>query len=197
MSLFPADDGRLRELILHFSHRCGDWETFTATLLERMLFQADFLHFRMHGFPITGQAYRRGIHSPAPRTMARIVRGMIQAGDLEIAEEPREDNLHVRSIPRAFRDPDLRIFDGQEIALVEMVIRFYRGNWREGSEGPDLLTLPWELAAPREEIPYSLALLGTLAGPGSRREAQVSHPLELEQAQGMRKLAHHSLILAS
>ena len=56
------------------------------------------------------------------------------------------------AFPARYREPDLRIFDGQEIALVERVIRFYRLHWRDGSESPDLLTLPWEAAAPRGRI---------------------------------------------
>ncbi|HKP95080.1 MAG TPA: hypothetical protein VJ385_04910 [Fibrobacteria bacterium] len=197
MNLFPADDRRLRELILHISRRCGDWDPFTPALLERMLFQADFLHFRLHGFPITGQTYRRGVRSPAPRTMARMVRDMARAGEFEISEEPIGDGLHVRRRAHAYREPELRIFDGQEIALVERVIRFYRRHWRTGSAGPDLLVLPWELAAPREEIPYPLALLGAVEEPDAKRMSRNRLPFETEQAQGMRELAHHALTSAS
>lgn len=197
MSLFPADDQRLRELILHLAREGEEWEEFSLALLDRLLFQADFLHFRAHGFPITGQTYRRGILSPAPRSMARILRGMERAGDLEIREEALDDGIHVRRRPRAMRPPDLRIFDGQEIALVEKVLRFYRRTWRTGSREIDMLVLPWELAAPREEIPYQLALVGAIARPDARAEAEAYHPLEMEQAKGMRQLAHHSLILAA
>ena len=203
MSFFPADDRRLRELILHISLRCGDWEHFTPALLERMLFQADFLHFRLHGFPITGQTYRRGIRSPAPRTMARMLRQMTQAGEFEISEEPIGDGLHVRRRVHAYREPELRIFDGQEIALVEQVIRFYRRHWPSvnadpgESAGPDLLNLPWDLAFPREEVPYPLALLGVVEESDSRRMSLNLLPFEMEQAHGMRKLAHNARILAA
>ena len=197
MSLFPADDQRLRELILHMARECEEWPAFHPALLERMLFQADFLHFRKHGFPITGQTYRRGILSPAPRNMTRIVRAMERAGELEIREETLGDGIHVRRRPRALRPPDLRIFDGQEIALVEKVLRFDRQTVRTGSRDVDLLTLPWELAAPREEIPYHLALVGSITRPNASTEADKHHPLETEQAKGMRQLAYHSLILAA
>jgi hypothetical protein len=162
MNLFPADDRRLRELILHISLRCGDWEDFHPALLDRLLFQADFLHFRLHGYPITGQTYRRGVLSPAPRGMGRVVSGMIEAGELRIEETDLGDGLHVRRTPKALREPDLRLFDGQEIAVVERVIRFYRRSRLTGGEGPDALSIPWELARPREVIPYHLALVGSL-----------------------------------
>ena len=101
MSLFPADDRRLRELILHISLRCGDWDGFALALLERMLFQSDFLHFRRHGFPITGQTYRRGILSPAPRTMGRMLRDMTGSGGVGNFGRTCRGRVHVRRVPRA------------------------------------------------------------------------------------------------
>lgn len=157
LSVFPADDGRLRELILHVSERCADWEEFDPALLERILFQADFLHFRDQGFPITGQAWRRGIKGPSPRGLTRVLRDL--ALDFAVRESPVGDGLHVRRRPMAMRAADLSGFEGTEIAAVEKAIWFYRRNWDAGLQGPDLLDIPWNLAAPREEIPYALALI--------------------------------------
>jgi hypothetical protein len=159
MNPFPADDARLRALILHISLRCGDWHRFDIALLDRLLFQADFLHFRLYGVPITGQTYLRGLRSPAPESMRGMVRRMIQSGEYLIREMEVGDGLHVRSVPAAHREPDLRIFDGQEIAVVERVLWFYRQNWTAEAAGPDLLEIPWELADLWEEIPYALALI--------------------------------------
>jgi hypothetical protein len=179
MNPFPADDQRLRELILHVAALCGDWEEFDITLLDRILFQIDFLHFRLYGYPVTGQTYVRGIRSPAPENRRPVVRLLMQAGMVEIRERPLGDGLHVRTVPVALREADLRGFDGQEIATAERVLRFYGETWtgdrqpasdrneRPGpespwariQEGPDLLDLPWELAGPGEEIPYCLALV--------------------------------------
>jgi hypothetical protein len=187
MSCFPPDDGRLRELILHISARCADWGDFDPAMLERMLFQADFLHFRNQGFPITGQAYRRGIRTPAPRAMARVLRTL--AREFAILESPLGDGLHVRRRPMALREADLAAFDGQEIATVEQVIWFYRRNWLAACDGPDLLDIPWRLASPREEIPYALALVGPL--PASPL------PAHADQARAMRLLARNSLAPAA
>jgi hypothetical protein len=152
MNPFTADDQRLKELILHIAARCGDWEAFDVFLLDRILFQTDFLHFRLYGYPVTGQTYVRGIRAPSPENRRRTTRLLVQAGEMEIQELP-------------LREPDLRGFDGQEIAIAERVLRFYREAWTSGrnrmlgQEGPDLVDLPWELAGPGEEIPYCLALV--------------------------------------
>jgi hypothetical protein len=165
MNPFTADDQRLKELILHIAARCGDWEAFDISLLDRILFQTDFLHFRLYGYPVTGQTYFRGIRAPSPENRRRTTRFLLQAGEMEIQELPLGDGLHVRTVPVALREPDLRNFDGQEIAIAERVLRFYRETWTAGrsrvlgQEGPDLVELPWELAGPGEEIPYCLALV--------------------------------------
>jgi hypothetical protein len=197
MSLFPADDRRLRELILHVSLRCRDWEQFSSAVLDRILFQSDFLHFRRFGFPITGQAYRRGVRSPAPRALPRVLRAMQRAGEWNCLELPLADGIHVRRLPCACREPDLRIFDGREIDLVEQVIRFYHTHWKDEGEGPDFLAMPWQLAAPREEIPYHLALLGIPAEPDSRRIFRNLVPFESLRTQALRKRAHRALAAAS
>jgi hypothetical protein len=203
MNPFTADDQRLKELILHIAARCGDWEAFDVSLLDRILFQADFLHFRLYGYPITGQTYVRGIRAPSPENRRGTTRLLVQAGDMEIQERPLGDGLHVRTVPVALREPDLRGFDGQEIAIAERVLRFYRETWISGrnqapdrngapgwetpwvlgQEGPDLVDLPWELAGPGEEIPYYLALVSAapaIAIPGPDPiPSQTRQPLRL------------------
>jgi hypothetical protein len=159
MSLFPADDGRLQEMILHIVHCCEDMDTFDANMLNRILFQADFLHFRRHGFPITGQAYRRGIRTPFPKNLLRVCRSMIQAQALEPVESPLGDGLHIRKSFLALREPSLQIFDGREIGLVDFLIRSFREAHVLEKPWPDLVNVPWESARYREEIPYALALI--------------------------------------
>ncbi len=163
MSLFPADDIRLQELILHIALGCEDMDTFDMPMLHWILFQSDFLHFRRHGFPITCQSYRRGLRTPFPRRMDRVCRDLIQAEAMEISELSVGDGLHIRKTPRAWREPSLRIFDGHEIAVVDEVVRSFREAQVLEKPWPDLLDIPWETARYREEIPYALALI---PGPG-------------------------------
>lgn len=159
MDGFPPDDGRLAELILYVSDRCADWDDFDPIVLERILFQADFLHYRECGVPITGQAYRRGPSGPSPRGLARVLRGL--AREFAVLENPVGDGLHVRRRPLARREARLSLFGTRELALVDDVMRHYRHTWgpaRPEGPSPDYLAIPWEQAFPRELIPYAWAL---------------------------------------
>ena len=193
MNPLIADDQRLKELILHIAARCGDWDRFDIFLLDRILFQTDFLHFRLYGYPVTGQTYVRAIRAPSPENRRRTARLLVQAGELEIQERPLGDGLHVRMVPVALREPDLRGFDGQEIAIAERVLRFYREAWTDGGnptldpQGPDLVDLPWELAGPGEEIPYCLALISA-APPSAPSALPVRQPIVTQTRQPLRLL---------
>jgi hypothetical protein len=187
MHEFPADDARLAELILYVSARCADWDGFDPVLLDRILFQADFLHYRRFGAPITGQAYRRGPAGPTPRGLSRVLRAL--AKEFAVVETPEGDGLHVRRRPAALRAARLSAFAESDLATVEEVLGHYRGvrqaevrqspgqpggRWpgeRERSEcgqgadwlgagpdEPDYLEIPWREAGPRAILPYSLAI---------------------------------------
>jgi hypothetical protein len=151
MREFPADDSRLAELILYVSARCADYDAFDPILLERILFQADFLHYRSYGVPITGQAYRRGPSGPTPRGLSRVLRGL--AREFAIVETPEGDGLHVRRRPAALRAARMSGFAASELAVVEEVLAHYLGGGF-----PDYLGIPWQEAGPRAILPYSLAL---------------------------------------
>ncbi len=132
MHEFPADDGRLAELILYVSERCADWNHFDPPLLDRILFQADFLHYRTHGAPITGQTYRRGPSGPSPRGLSRVLRGL--AREFAVVETPEGDGLHVRRRPAALRPARPAGFDAEELATVDEVLAYYR-NYRQDNGG--------------------------------------------------------------
>lgn len=156
MDGFQPDDGRLAELILYVSERCAGWEHFDPVLLDRILFQADFLHYRAYGAPITGQAYRRGPSGPTPRGLGRVLRGL--AREFAMLETPVGDGLHVRRRPAALRAARASAFAESERAVIDEVLRHYREAWSPLGQGPDLLPVPWEAAGPREPLPYALAL---------------------------------------
>jgi len=155
-------------LILYVSERCADWDDFDPVALSRILFQADFMHYREYGVPITGQAYRRGPSGPAPRGLSRVMRGL--AREFAVLEIPLGDGLHVQRRPAAMRAADLSLFESRELAVVEEVLRHYRSTRTGLQEGSDFLAIPWEAAAPRELIPYAWALTAPMPSRGPARE---------------------------
>lgn len=150
-------DRRLAELILHVSRMCEGDETFGATKLNKILFVADFLAFRMLGTSITGAEYQKLSHGPAPRRLLPVLEWLQEAGDLAVRVERRFGYEQKR--PVALRDPDLSRFSAEQISLVDRVVQQLWGRtatevsrWSHGFVG-------WQLADEGETIPYTLALL--------------------------------------
>lgn len=59
----PLSLERLRSLLLYFIHECGD---VFNTKMNKLLFYADFYHYRQHGQAISGLSYRAIQYGPVP-----------------------------------------------------------------------------------------------------------------------------------
>ena len=59
----PLSLERLRNLLLYFIHECGD---VFNTKMNKLLFYADFYHYRQHGQAISGLSYRAIKYGPVP-----------------------------------------------------------------------------------------------------------------------------------
>lgn len=117
----PDRDARMKELILYISDKCSNNPKYGATMLNKILWAIDFISFQNRGKPIMGEKYQRLEHGPAPYRLRPIRQEMEDAGDLHV----RATNYHGRTQHRiiALRNANLSIFDGDEIALVDDIIR--------------------------------------------------------------------------
>ena len=155
----PRADGdtRLGELILYVAGCCDGAESFGATKLNKILFYADFIAYARSGEPITGTEYQKLKHGPAPRQLKPVERGLLLRQDAVIQERKHFTKVQRRLVP--LRDPDLDLFTGSEIAIVDEVIAALRNhNAVQVSELSHQLA-GWQLAEIGETIPYHTALI--------------------------------------
>jgi len=157
MRHFTEDRRKLQELILYISQQCASDENYGSTILNKILFFADFLAYAKFGQPITGTEYIREEHGPVPRPIRdgynNPVNELIRAGDMRRVEKPLPRNMKL-IIPVALRDPDLSVFSEQEIALAKSVIDSFRG-WRAGRLSKYTHEfVAWQCVALNETIPY-------------------------------------------
>lgn len=151
---------KFKELLLYIAESSADDPRFGATKLNKILFYSDFLHYGLHGEAITGATYQRLDRGPAPRELLPVQRELTEKeGDAEIIERTRFGYPQKRLTPK--RDPDLSLFNGDEIAVVEAVIdHFHDHNAREVSDISHA-ELAWKIAGDREEIPYDAVFLAS------------------------------------
>src|ERR1700732_1054589 len=149
-------DKRLGELILYITSRCERAHYFGKAKLNKVLFYADFLYYKKTGDSITGHEYMRLDQGPAPRRRVLVVEAL-RGKRFAFRKEHLFGRVQER--PLAIGEPDLTLFSGDQIAMVNEVIEAF---WDQTGKAVSDLShnLPfWQLAANGETIPYPTIFL--------------------------------------
>lgn len=113
------DMENVKNILLYLVKRMGSSKLF----LNKILFYIDFLHFKRHGTSITGLRYLPFQYGPCPEGFQGIFQGLIH----ENALIPKEEYEFQSTI-----DPDMSIFDDQEIETIEHILNLCK---RDGGRG--------------------------------------------------------------
>ena len=153
------DRKKLIELVLYVGKKSLGDRSFGATKLNKLLFFCDFAAYGSLGKPITGASYRRQDHGPVPAELRGVVNDLEETGDALVIQPRYYNYTQRRLIPR--REPDLSLFTGEEIALVDDVLE--QGRPYDATTISDVShQFPgWQLAEDGEDIPYSSVFLST------------------------------------
>lgn len=145
---------KLAELILYASKRCEDSGTFGKTLLYKILFYSDFIHYGDYGSPITGTTYAHLPKGPAPEGEqfgeARnllLEKGRVRIGTVDFKGYPQERTI-------ALDEADMSIFSMQETATIDGVIDALKCHTATNVSDFSHKDIPWLLTRNGEEIPY-------------------------------------------
>lgn len=115
------NERKLAELILYISQKCANDPTFGAVKLNKILCYSDFLFYAYHDRGITDVEYQKLPNGPAPRRLLPVRNRMIQKRDLALQDVVLKSG-HVQKRTVNLRQPNLSLFTGEEIALVDRVI---------------------------------------------------------------------------
>lgn len=147
------DRHKLKELILYVASKSLGDPHFGATVLNKVLFFSDFIAFSNFGHAITGAEYQRLKHGPAPRHLLPLQRELEAEGAAAVLPKTVGGFTQRRVV--ALREPNLRGFTAEEIALVDEVIDELREETATSvSELSHRWSLGWRAARERETIPY-------------------------------------------
>lgn len=156
---FPSfhPEQRLRELILYIAQRCQTDSKFARTKLVKILYFSDFWSYREYREPVTGARYIKQQAGPMPDGFLGLLKAMEQEGDI-LLPPPMSYFNHEQKRVVPLREPDLTMFNGRDIAMVERVIDELRG--RSAKEVSDLSHGPaWRATRMNEAIPYETAII--------------------------------------
>jgi hypothetical protein len=108
---------RLREMVLYISKKLSNDDHFGQVKLNKVVFFSDFTAFGRLGKTITGLEYQHLDEGPALRAMLPMQGRMKTDGILVI--EPRSLYGYTLDRPISLRDPDLKDFTGEQIAIID------------------------------------------------------------------------------
>jgi hypothetical protein len=170
---------KFRELMLYVSTEMEDDEAFGSTVLNKALFYSDFLAFRQLGASITGASYQKLDHGPAPRCLLAERQALVDMKKAIVREVVRGPYAKKQLIPLV--PPNLDVFSGREIALVDRVIGKLRG--RDAAEVSEIShnNMGWLAVGLREEIPYSTIFI---LPPKEATPSQVERAIKIEAELG-------------
>lgn len=168
---------RFRELILYVARETESDPKCGKTKLYKILFYSDFLAYSKLGHSISGQEYQKLKNGPVPRQAYPELKAMVAAKLCVWAIRDYFGREQHKLL--ALREPDLSDLSGEEIAIVQDVIRALLPY--DGTEVSDLSHrfLGWQLAEEGEAIPYSTVALGS-PRPPTVNEVEYGRKLALE-----------------
>jgi hypothetical protein len=126
--------------------------------LNKILYFADFFAYGNWGKAITGVEYQHLPNGPAPRRLLPVRKNLIENRDLALQPTPLSGGM-VQQRTINLREPDLSLFEGREIALVDSMIDQLKNlNADETSELSHQM-VGWEMTRDYESIEYGTIFL--------------------------------------
>ncbi len=169
-------DDKLRELMLFIAQRMENNINFGATVLNKVLFFADFLAYATLGVPITGAVYQKLDHGPAPRQLLPEQERLINDGRAVLQTRELGGFVQKRLVP--LDDPKLDLFTPDEIALVIQIIDTLGDKTALAmSELSHRLSTGWRAAELHEDIRYATVFLRS---PMEHTATQIKFAKELD-----------------
>lgn len=176
------NETKFSELVLYIAEKMKEDKSYGATVLNKVLFYADFFHYAEHGAPISGAQYNRLPHGPAPRRLLPVRERLVNEGRAVI----RTKQVGARNQHRleSLEEANLSLFTGAEIETVNEVIDMVRNHTAVSISDVSHEMSGWKLAKDNEEIPYSSIFLyrGPVTDEDKSRARELSDQLHLVAA---------------
>ena len=143
---------KFKSLVQYICWRTDDPSKLGAVKLNKILWLCDFTAFYRFSTSLTGARYVKQKFGPVPGAIIPIVRELEASGDLTITEE-----VHAAYTQKAFtahRHPVMDAFSGDEIALVDDIIKYVCDEHTAKTISELSHDHIWRIAQTGEELPY-------------------------------------------
>jgi hypothetical protein len=124
--------------------------------LNKLLFYADFKHFKEYALSITGLRYAHLPYGPVPDNYAMYYATLLSKGLVEFVEEPYP-NGYVGELIKTVKEPDLNVFTTSELRIMAAVIEDFKGYNASQIQEFSHKEKGYQQTSDGEVIPYTYA----------------------------------------
>jgi putative zinc finger/helix-turn-helix YgiT family protein len=142
---------KVREMIAYFAGLPDMY----VTKLAKLMFYADFLHYREHTTSITGLAYAHAPWGPIPDKYDRVRADAIENSLVAIEERFYADRPV--EVLRAQRSATLSVFSESEVSILKIVAQRLSRKSSKALSDMSHMETAWTTTANGERIPYETA----------------------------------------
>ena len=148
---------KFKALVHHVVSSCDDPTRLGAIRLNKILWFADSISYRLHGVPITGESYVKRQYGPVPKTILATLDQLQAEGKIVVAEKENAIGHNTRLFV-SLEKPNDDVFSPQELGVIEVVVKDICTNHTANSISDLTHDQVWEAANMGEEIPLYATL---------------------------------------
>ncbi len=143
---------KFREVLLYILQRVGARPHVGETVIYKLLYFIDFDYYEKHEEQLIGATYIANRFGPTPVEFGKIVREMEKSGELHRLRGEHFNYPQRRYLPG--RKPDLSVLNGQELQLVDDVLKRLGDMNASQISAYSHNDVPWLGTPSGEPIPY-------------------------------------------
>jgi transcriptional regulator with XRE-family HTH domain len=143
---------KFRQVLLYILEKCGSKPNVGETVIYKLLYFCDFNYYELYEEPLTGEAYKKITHGPAPCHFKEITEEMAEKGELK--KVPTEYYGKPQKKYIAQKRADVGILSGRELKVIDEVIERLSSLNAGAIEDYSHQDTPWQIAKDKEIMNY-------------------------------------------
>lgn len=155
--MFKLNEEKYKNVILFLSKNVGQGVVWGRKKMYKLLYFLDFDFFEKHEKPITGDIYHKLQMGPAPSYFDAMTEELVSEGLLQITRGRIGPGYNDAFVYKALKEPDLGVFDDEEIKMLKKVVKKYGDKTGTELEKLTHKEAPYLAVDEGEEMPLELA----------------------------------------
>lgn len=147
---------KLETVLLYLLERCAGKPNVGETVLNKLLYFADFNYFEQYEEHLSGATYRKLPYGPVSTSLDRVLAQMVEEGKIARIKSAYHGYPQTRYLP--LEKPDLRQLKASETEVLDKVIDQMSDWSAQAISTYSHQDMPWMATEDGKEISYELAL---------------------------------------